>query len=239
MERAAKTVTIDCFPESVARYHNGYAIVAVDVIRATTTAITAVAMDRRCFPAPSVEAAAILAEELDDPLLVGELGGNMPYGFDLTNSPAALALRSDVSRPVILLSTSGTYLLCEARECGAVYAACLRNYTAQARFLATRHSRVAVIGAGARGEFREEDQMCCAWIAEGLMNLGYEARGEQTKKLVDRWSGAPADAFLGSNSVKYLKDTGQLRDLDFILEHIDDVNAAFPFVGGEITSVPA
>lgn len=239
MEQSGRTVTIDCFPESVARYHDGYAIVAVDVIRATTTAITAVAMNRRCFPVPSVEAAAALAGKLENPLLVGELGGNMPYGFDLTNSPAALALRSDVFRPMILLSTSGTYLLHEAKEYGAVYAACLRNYTAQARFLATRHPRVAVIGAGARGEFREEDQMCCAWIAEELINLGYETRGEQTRKLVELWSGAPADAFLASNSVKYLKNTGQLKDLDFILEHIDDVNTTFPFASGEIMSVPA
>src|SRR5919199_845257 len=117
-----KTVTIDCFPESLLRYRDGYAIVAVDVIRATTTAVTGVALNRRCFPTPSLEAAVPLAARLDNPLLVGELGGNMPYGFDLTNSPAALALRSDVSRPMILLSTSGTKVLCQAQEeCGAVY----------------------------------------------------------------------------------------------------------------------
>src|SRR5438477_11347294 len=34
-----KKVVIDCFPESVETYRNGYAIVAVDVIRATTTAV--------------------------------------------------------------------------------------------------------------------------------------------------------------------------------------------------------
>ncbi len=33
------------------------------------------------------------------PLLVGELGGNMPFGFDLNNSPAALADRTDVAAP--------------------------------------------------------------------------------------------------------------------------------------------
>jgi hypothetical protein len=32
------TVVIDCFPESVARWRDGYAVVAVDVVRATTTA---------------------------------------------------------------------------------------------------------------------------------------------------------------------------------------------------------
>jgi 2-phosphosulfolactate phosphatase len=106
----------------------------------------------------------------------------MPYGFHLTNSPAALALRPDTSRPMILLSTSGAKVLCEAKGCDAVYAAaaCLRNYAAQGRFLAALHRKVAVIGTGTRGEFREEGQMCCAWIAEGLMNAGYRPRGEHT-----------------------------------------------------------
>src|SRR5215218_7863176 len=126
-----RTVVIDCFPESLPRYREGHAIVAIDVIRATTTAVTGVALNRRCFPTPSLEVAVPLAARLDNPLLVGELGGNMPYGFDLTNSPAALACRSDVSRPMILLSTSGTKVLSKAKGCDAVYVACLRNYTAQ------------------------------------------------------------------------------------------------------------
>jgi 2-phosphosulfolactate phosphatase len=238
-EQAEKTVVIDCFPESAARYREGYAVVAVDVVRATTTAVTGVALNRRCFPVPSVEAAASLAEDFEDPLLVGELGGNMPHGFHLTNSPFALALRLDVFRPMILLSTSGTRLLWAAKDCDNVYVACLRNYTAQVRFLAARHPKVAVIGAGTRGEFREEDQMCCAWIAEGLINAGYGAGDDLTAKLVERWSGAPVDAFVGSKSVEYLSSTGQLSDLNFILERIDDVDAVFAFENNEITTVPA
>src|SRR5438034_11600279 len=105
-----KTVVIDCFPESLVSYRKGYAIVAVDVIRATTTAVTAVASGRRCFPVPSLETAVPLAARLDNPLLVGELGGNAPYGFHLTNSPAQIAPRADVERAMILLSTSGTPL---------------------------------------------------------------------------------------------------------------------------------
>jgi 2-phosphosulfolactate phosphatase len=214
--------------------------VVVDVIRATATAVTGVAPTRRCFLTPSLEAATSLVERLENPpLLAGELGGHKPRGFDLTNSLAAVALRSDTSRPMILLSTSGTKVLCEAaKECDAVYAACLRNYSAQVRFLAARHRKVAVIGAGTRGEFREEDQMCCAWIAEGLITLGYKPRGEQTVKLLlERWSGCPVDAFLSSKSVEYLKRTAQLGDLYFILEHIDDVDAVFALKNGEITAV--
>jgi len=50
-----KTVVIDCFHERVAaEYTKSHTIVAVDVIRSTTTAITAVDGGRRCFPVPSL-----------------------------------------------------------------------------------------------------------------------------------------------------------------------------------------
>src|SRR6266511_4253907 len=75
-----KTVVIDCFPESAARYVDDHVIVAVDVIRATTTATTAVALGRRCFPVPSLEAALPLAARLDNPLIVGEPGGASGLG---------------------------------------------------------------------------------------------------------------------------------------------------------------
>ena len=46
------SVIIDYLQDSVWRYKQGWAVVAVDVIRATTTAVTAAASGRRCYPAP-------------------------------------------------------------------------------------------------------------------------------------------------------------------------------------------
>ena len=236
-QNGSRTVVIDCFPESLPRYRNCHAVVAVDVIRATTTAVTAAVGGWRCFPAASIEATVDLAKVLRDPLLIGELGGNTPYGFHLSNSPAQLASLTDATRPIILLSTSGTRVICEASPEQAVYAACLRNYTAQAAILAARHPRVAIVGAGARGEFRMEDQLACAWIAELLIDAGYEPLGE-TAELVKRWSGATVEVITDGNSAAYLRQTGQSRDLDFILTHVDDIQAAFWLQGGELVSVP-
>jgi 2-phosphosulfolactate phosphatase len=229
-----RTVAIDCFERDFPGFRPGYAVVAVDVIRATTTAVTAVLTGRRCFPAATIDAAVQVAQHLDAPLLVGELGGTLPDRFDLDNSPAALAERSDISRPMVLVSTSGTPLICEAAQSGAsVYAACLRNFAAQAAFLIARHPRVALIGAGSRGEFREEDQLCCAWIAERLVQAGYAPLGD-VLSLIDRWNNASPSDILVSNSVHYLSSTGRMRDLDFILNHVDDNQDVFEFQRGEI-----
>jgi 2-phosphosulfolactate phosphatase len=234
-----KSVIIDCFPESAARYRKGYAVVAIDVIRATTMAISAVAAGWRCYAVPTLEAALSLHRKLGDAVLAGELRGDVPAGFDMNNSPVELAARTDRHRPLVLLSSSGTQLIHEAARCEAAYLACLRNYTTMTEYLAGRHPRVAVIGAGSRGEFREEDEMCCAWIAGGLVRHGYQAENATTGDLVNRWKDAPAAACLASHSVEYLRRTGQIKDLDFILTHLDDLNAIFGIREGQITMKPA
>ena len=134
-------VVIDCFPESLDRYGPGWTVVAVDVIRATTTAVTAVATGGACYPAANLAAAREPAAGLERPLL----DGDVPSEFDLDNSPAALSRRTDVERPAVLLSTTGTRLLAGVASCTTVHAACLRNLSAQVRRLVTgRHQRVVV-----------------------------------------------------------------------------------------------
>jgi 2-phosphosulfolactate phosphatase len=201
-------------------------------------AATAVVLGRRCYPAATIDAAVKIAETLDHPLLAGELGGNTPYGFDLDNSPAALAERSDTSRPLVLVSTTGTQLICEAAQVASVvYAASLRNYSAQAAHLMSGVGRVEIVGAGSRGEFREEDQLCSAWIAEKLLEAGFEPEGA-TRSIIERWRGASVTEILTGNSARFLRSTGRERDLDFIVEHVDDAEGVFEFAGGQILMRP-
>jgi 2-phosphosulfolactate phosphatase len=230
-----RSVSICCFAEGFHDYAGDTALVAVDVIRATTTAVTAISMGRECYFAPTLEAAFDTASRLPNAVLAGEIGGDMPAGFDLTNSPAQLAIRSDVSRPLVLLSSSGTRLMHEIGHSDSAYLACFRNYSATIDCLVKNHDAVTLIGAGTLGEFREEDQMCCAWIADGLIKSGFEPMDEMTLRLAERWRSAPPDAFLTSQSVAYLHRSGQLHDLEFILSHFDDVDTAGKVSADEVT----
>src|SRR5947209_16330471 len=108
--------------------------------------------------------------------------------------PSDLADRTDIHRPMMLLSTTGTRVICGAAQSQAMYVACLRNYTATASYLAAHHPTVAVIGAGSRNEFREEDQLCCAWIAELLVAAGYEPQDARTAETIARWSGKSVES---------------------------------------------
>lgn len=230
------TVVIDCFPTSAGRYPADYAIVAIDVVRATTTAITAAAAGRRCFPVPTLGAARALANKMiGNPLLVGEQKGFLPAGFDLNNSPSELLARDDIDRPVILLSSTGTGLCYEAsKRHHSVFLACLRNYVSVVGYLAGRFRNVAVIGAGNGDEFREEDQLCCAWIAERLLEAGYVAENTNTLDIVRRWSNQPVDAWVSNKSAAYLRTSRQLADLEFILTHVADLTAQFTLQLGEV-----
>ena len=231
----SRTVVVDFLPESALRYGRGWAVVAVDVIRATTTAVTAAAAGRRCFPVPTLDAAAAVAALLERPLLCGELGGNMPFGFDLTNSPAQVAVLGEPERPLVLLSSSGTQLVHNAAGGDVLYLGSLRNYGALVAHLAAHYPRVAVVGAGTRGEFREEDQRCCALVAEGLVRAGFAPENDFTRHLLARWRGAPVDGWKDeSRSVDYLRRSGQLRDLDFVLAHVNDLHHVFAVEDGEV-----
>jgi len=234
-----KIVSIASFTDGLQDYPEDTAVVAIDVIRATTTAVTAVALGRRCYPVASVAEAWRLAETLDRPLLAGEVAGDMPDGFDMTNSPALLAQRHDVDRPIILLSSSGTQLMDCIRMRKASYVASFRNYNATIDHVARQHDQVVLIGAGSRGEFREEDQMCCAWIAEGLIEYGFVVENDATRALVERWRGLPRDAFMMSRSVEYLRRSDQLHDLDFTLQHFDDLDLVCTLCADEIVVLRA
>jgi 2-phosphosulfolactate phosphatase len=229
-------VLIDYFPAH-ANCESTHAVVAIDVIRATTTAITAVSQGRRCFPVTSVQAAHELAAKLEEPLLIGELGGEKPPSFDMNNSPAALAERTDTHRPVILLSSSGTQLLGSLRMHNPVYIACFRNFAAVAGELKNAYLDVTLLGAGTQGEFREEDQMCCAWIADELVRSGYQFANQSTADIVLKWRNTTADGCLVGKSAQFLTRTHQLRDLRFILSKVNDLNLVCSYSDGEISAM--
>ena len=232
-----RTFTIDYLPEAAVRYVSDYAIVAIDVIRATTMAVTAVALGHQCYSVTSVEEAHALASELDNPILAGELKGVMPKSFHMNNSPAELVRRMEAARPLILLSSSGTQLLHTASSCPHVYVSCLRNCHAVSRYMAERHPRIALIGAGSRGEFREEDQLCCAWMGRYLMDAGYHPENDRTADIVEQWREEPVAACATGASGAYLQRSGQLDDLDFVLAHVNDLSTVFMLEGRELVAV--
>ena len=62
--------------------------------------------------------------------------------------------------------------------------------------------------------------------------------GPATAQVIERFGDAPDDAFVGGRSATYLRETGQERDLAFVLEHVDDLEAVFVMDAGEVRRDP-
>ncbi|HVV73481.1 MAG TPA: 2-phosphosulfolactate phosphatase, partial [Verrucomicrobiae bacterium] len=187
-----------------------------------------------CYVAASIEEAWKLAAALSNPIMAGELGGYMPSGFHMNNSPAQLIRTCDHQRPVVMVSSAGTRLLGKSSSCRHVYITCLRNFEAVANHIIGRHNRIALIGAGSRGEFREEDQLCCAWVGDRLVKAGYKPENALTEQVIQMWGNTGCLICRSGKSAAYLERTGQLEDLDFIVDHVNDIRAVYRLQGRQV-----
>jgi 2-phosphosulfolactate phosphatase len=90
------------------------------------------------------------------------------------------------------------------------------------------------VGAGARGEFRHEDAMCCARVARQLIEAGFEPEDDATEIVLRDWSHRPLGAVAIGASANYLRETGRDADIAFVLGHVDDVDGWVELVDAEL-----
>ena len=96
---------------------SGRAVLAVDVLRATSAAVAACESGcRRVVPVPD-EAAAEALRDGAGVVLAGERGGHPIPGFDLGNSPEEFTRARVEGRTVVLTTTNGTEVRAEIMDC--------------------------------------------------------------------------------------------------------------------------
>ena len=229
-----RRVEVDALAESAHRHLDG-AIVCVDVLLCTTTAVTAAAGGRRTFVVARAEEAYEVARTLRDPLLALEVNGPALPGFGAAASPAALESARDVARPLVLTSPTAR-LLVNARGAEGVYLACLRNAAATAAYVAMHHDRVAVIGAGHGQDTRCEDQMIATTIALDLVRLGFEPEGLATLREISRWRHVDVSAAWLGRGAELLSRVGQRKDVEFALGRRDDLGQVCEYGNGEVVA---
>jgi hypothetical protein len=66
------------------------------------------------------------------------------------------------------------------------------------------------------------------------LDAGFLPEDRRTVEIVNEWSKKPVEAWLENKSAVYLRRTGQLADLKFILEHVNDLEALFMLNNGEV-----
>lgn len=145
-------------------------VVVIDVIRATSTIVEALANGARAvYPTGSTEDALRLAGSLgrDDTLLCGERRGLKIEGFDLGNSPAEFAPDVVDGKRLVMTTTNGTRALLAAAGARRTVTASFLNLTSTIQAVGNTE-RLAVICAGRSDRFSLEDALCAGMLLEGV-----------------------------------------------------------------------
>lgn len=156
------------------RLMGGLAVV-VDVLRATTTIIHALAAGCTAVrPCAEVEEARALAGEMrvGRVLLGGERGGLPLPGFDLGNSPQEYTARLCHGNTLVLTTSNGTRALLRAVEAERVLLAGFVNYSAVCEQLRHDPRPIHIICAGAEGEVALEDALLAGALVDYLCETG-------------------------------------------------------------------
>jgi 2-phosphosulfolactate phosphatase len=153
----------------------GGVAVVVDVLRATTAIIHALAAGcRDVRPCAEVEEARRLADGMraGRVLLAGERGGRPLEGFDLGNSPAEFTAARCRGSTVVLTTSNGTRALLRAAPADRVLVAGFVNYSAVCEQLGREARPVHVVCAGDGGEVALEDTLLAGALVEFLGEAG-------------------------------------------------------------------
>ena len=151
---------------------SGRTVVMVDVLRASTSMITALANGcRQILPAMQVQDAEKMAAELPrhQILKCGERGGEKIPGFDLGNSPLEYRAERVANQTLIMTTTNGTRALLYGETGNPVYVLALVNLFAVSQACLETRSDIAVLCAGREGEFSEEDTVCAGLLVDKVM----------------------------------------------------------------------
>ena len=168
-------------PESI----SGEAAVVIDVLRATTTTITAVANGvRTVVPVLEIEETKKLKSKIlagkdarfsypvaeSDILLGGERRGNKIDGFDLGNSPSEYTTEKIGGKIVLFSTTNGTRAMHRVRFAESIYLASFLNAQAVAEKTASQ-DKLNIICAGTYGKITEEDMYLAGFLVEKILRI--------------------------------------------------------------------
>ena len=147
-----------------------HTVVVIDVLRATSTVVAALAAGAEAiYPVVSIEDAMKLATSLGrkEALLAGERRGHRVEGFDLGNSPGEFTAANVGGKRVVMSTTNGTGALVAAASAERVLVASLVNLSAVAGAVAGAE-RLAVVCAGRERRFSVDDALCAGMLVSRL-----------------------------------------------------------------------
>jgi 2-phosphosulfolactate phosphatase len=200
-------------------------VVVVDVLRATSTIVQALAVG---YPRVVCCRSVATARELRAPgrVLAGESACVRVPDFVLGNSPAAVANVEPLGEELVLATTNGSpAVVAASRAAERVLVGCLLNMHAVLAALPTDAS-VAIVCAGTNGRPALEDVYLAGRLVAALG--GVQSDAARVAERVASGYGTPLKALAASDDATQLRATGQERDIGWcaresVLEVVPEV----------------
>lgn len=152
----------------------GRTVVVLDVLRATSVIVAALAAGARAiYPVGSVEEALRLANTLGrgDVVLCGERRCLPIEGFDLGNSPVEFTPERVAGKTLVMSTTNGTLAILASQGAARVLVGSLLNLSAVAEELARSAAEPVFICAGRERHFALDDAVAVGAVAQRLLEL--------------------------------------------------------------------
>lgn len=199
-----KTIAVHFLPSlTTADELAGGIVVVIDVLRASTTIVTALASGAtEVIPVFEIaeaheRASALKIRTGQAPILGGERRGVPIEGFNLGNSPFEYRPEVVGNRPVIITTTNGTQALAVCGEASRVLVGAFVNFSATVKQL-DGTLPVHLLCAGTDGKVTREDALFAGAVVEKLLSQGFEPQGlnDEARIAQDVWRSAVGDVCL-------------------------------------------
>lgn len=218
----------------------GKTVVVIDVLRATSTILTALQNGAKSvIPVEDMGAAGKIATNLDPSsyLLCGEKDGKMIEGYDLGNSPFEYNREVIEGRTLIFNTTNGTKALTRSSHASKVFIAGFLNVSAVARKLKEETHEISLVCAGWKGRLSLEDVLCAGHLVSSVYggNLPDDAKdgAKVAMGLFERFGSEIAETVGVTNHAKRLRELGFESDIAYCCD-IDKFDFAPEFKEGII-----
>lgn len=153
-------------------------VVVIDVLRAFTTAAHAFnAGAERIFPLADVEEAFLLGKAIPGSLIMGEVDGDKPAGFDFGNSPDQFKEHDLSGYTLIQRTSAGTQGIVAAKSADRLFATSFVVAKATAlSILKLAANEVSFVVTGeSMGRDGDEDRACAEYIQALILNKNPQA----------------------------------------------------------------
>lgn len=197
-------------------------VVVIDVLRATSTIVTALENGARgVIAVEDMGDASKIAQNLDPSryLLCGEKDGVKIEGYHLGNSPLEYTEEKVKGRTLILNTTNGTKAITRASLADDVYIGSFLNLKAIRDELKSVDKEIVIVCAGWRSRLSLEDFLCAGHIVYDLLGGSLPDEARDGAKLAfgiyEKYKDKLADVMTKTNHSVRLKGIVDTNDVEF------------------------